>query len=233
MLLEDAFPETAPPAPAPSARTVEYDMEDPEQAAAQLRAAYANRYRNDNLGARLNITGRVQFANVGSARSTGVGGRLGGGSVDVGAAWNHFSLAGTAAAWGGRVYLPAETGAELNAMFGGGPTLGYGRIALLGHGFFDVRLGYHMYYGVVGARRGGTAVVASQGGDTPVVLTQTENVTPHGPRVRVDMGLLSQANRKRFHAFGLSMGYQGLVHSFRGNLPVTHMLTLGIAYWMG
>ncbi len=231
-LLEATEPETVV-APVASPRTVEYDMDDPEQVAARLRQQYANRYRNDSLGARLNITGRLQFANMGGPRSSGVGGRMAGGSVDVGAAWNHVSIAGTASAWGGRFYLPEETGAEMNAMFGGGPTLGYGRVALLGHGFFDVRLGYHMYYGVVSARRDGPTVVASQGGDSAVVFTQTENLLPHGPRVRVDMGLLSQSNRKRFHAFGLSMGYQGLVHSARGDLPVTHMLTLGLAYWMG
>ena len=169
---------------------------------------------------------------MGSNKAEGVGGRMGGASVDVGAAWNRISIAGTASAWGGRFFLPQETGAEMNTMFGGGPTLGYGRTALLGQGFFDLRVGYHMYYGVVNARRGDTAVVASQG-EGSVIFTQTENLSPHGPRVRIDMGLMSQANRKRFHAFGLSVGYQGLVHSFRGELPVTHMLTLGLAYWMG
>lgn len=232
-LLDSDQSETAPVGPAPSPRTVEYDMDDPEQAAAQLRAEYANRFRNDGLGGRLNVTAHLQFANMGSRRSPGVGGRMGGGSVDIGAAWNHISVAGTLAGWGGRFYLPEESGAEMNAMFGGGPTLGYGRLALLGRGFFDVRVGYHFYYGVVGARRDGPTVVASQDPGGGVTLTQTENLLPHGPRVRVDMGLLSHANRRYFHAFGLTMGYQGLVHSFRGDLPVTSMLTLGISYWLG
>ena len=218
--------------PQPASRSVEYDTTDPEQAAAKLRSYYDNYFRGEEMRARLNVVAHLQFANVGSARTPQVGGRMGGASVDVGAAWNHFAVAGTLSGWGGAVYLPEETGAEMNTMFGGGPTLGYGRSALLGKGFFDLRVGYHLYYGVVNARRNGGTLVASQS-DNAVLLAQTENITPHGPRVRADLGLISQARRKRFHAFGLTMGYQGLVHSLRGDLPRTHMLTLGLSYWLG
>jgi hypothetical protein len=52
--------------------------------------------------------------------------------------------------------------------------------------------------------------------------------------VQLNMGLLSLANHRRFiHGLGVSMGYQALVGSFRGQLPFTHMLTVGLSYWMG
>jgi hypothetical protein len=50
----------------------------------------------------------------------------------------------------------------------------------------------------------------------------------------MNMGLLVDNRDRRFiHGFGVSAGYQALVHSFRGDLPFTHMLTLGLSYWMG
>ena len=232
-MLEAEEPE-ATRAPPPKPRTVEYDTTDPEQVAAMVRAEYANLYRGDALGARLNIAARLMFANMGSSAGSGAGGRMGGAAVDVGAAWNRVGVAGTFETWGGRFFLPEETGAEMNAMFGGGPTVNYGRLALLGRGFFDFRVGYNFYYGVVGARRGGPAVVATQDPDAGgVQLVQTENILPHGPRVQVELGLLSQDRGKYFHGFGLTMGYQALVHSLRGDLPFTSMLTLGLGYWMG
>lgn len=231
-MLESDEAEPQPKAPPPTARRVTYDMTDPDQAAAKLKAEFDTRYRPADNPARLNVTGRLQFINMGGSKPNGVGGRMGGASVDIGAAWNRISVAGSVAAYGGRFLLPEETGAEMNAMFGGGPTLGYGRSALLGRGYLDFRIGYDFYYGVVGARRAGPTVVASQA-DGETVLTQTENLSPHGPRVRMDLGLLSLRRGKYFHGFGLSMGYQGLVHTFRGDLPYVSILTLGLAYWMG
>jgi hypothetical protein len=44
---------------------------------------------------------------------------------------------------------------------------------------------------------------------------------------------MGAANRRYNHGFGLSMGYQALLGSFRGDLPMTSMLTIGLSYWMG
>jgi hypothetical protein len=85
----------------------------------------------------------------------------------------------------------------------------------------------------VNQRRDDPTVVAPQG-DPDVRLEQAENLAPHGPRVNLNMGLLSHSNYRRYiHGFGLSMGYQALVGTFRGDLPFTHMLTIGLSYWMG
>jgi hypothetical protein len=96
----------------------------------------------------------------------------------------------------------------------------------------DFRIGYDIYYGAVNQARSGSALLATQGEDGLRVV-QTENLVPHGPRARLDLGLMGAGNRRYFHGFGLSMGYQALVGSFRGDLPPTSMLTLGLSYWMG
>jgi hypothetical protein len=130
------------------------------------------------------------------------------------------------------VFLPDRV-AEMNVLVGGGPTLNLGRLALLGRGYLDFRVGYDFFYGAVNQRRDNPTIVAPQG-DPNLRLEQAENLAPHGPRLQLNMGRLSVSNYRRYiHGFGVSMGYQGLVGSFRGDLPFTHMLTLGLSYWMG
>lgn len=201
----------------------------PEEQLAVMEDAYALRYRPASNPVRLNIAGRVMFANM--SGHDRVNGRMGGASVDVGPSWNHFGVSGTLTGWGGRVLLPPATGGELNALIGGGFTVSLGRLALLSHGFLDLRLGYDVYYGAVNQARSGSGVLAGPDGQVRVV--QTESLLPHGPRARLDIGLVGAGNRTYFHGFGLSMGYQALVGSFRGDLPMTSMLTIGLSYWMG
>jgi hypothetical protein len=224
-----AEPDTTP---APPRRPVVQSDPDDDDEDAALRRAYANRYRPEGNPTKVNVVARGLFTNMGGRGS--VGGRMGGVRADVGPAWNRVAIAGTFTAWGGRVLLPSETGAEMNAMLGIGPTLGLGRIALVGRGFLDLRVGYDFFYGVVNERADRAAVLASQA-DPQVVFVQTENILPHGPRVTLDLGLLSEGRGESpyFHGFGASMGWQGLVHDLRGRLPVTNMLTMGLVYWFG
>jgi hypothetical protein len=222
--------EPEPAAPPPRRPVVVSDPD--EEADAALRRAYADRYRPAGNPTKANVVARGLFTNMGGR--DGVGGRMGGVRADVGPTWNRLAIAGTFTAWGGRVLLPRDTGAEMNALLGFGPTLGLGRIALVGRGFLDLRVGYDFFYGVVNQRADRAAVVQT-GSDPAVVLTQTENILPHGPRVTLDLGLLgeSRGDSPYFHGFGASMGWQGLVHDFRGTLPVTNMLTMGLVYWFG
>lgn len=224
-----AEPEVATPAPRRAAPVAEIDPDDAADAA--LRRAYDERYRPAGNPTKINIVARGLFTNMGGKGD--VGGRMGGVRVDLGPTWNKFALAATVSAWGGQVVLPRETGAEMNALLGAGPTVGLGRLALLGRGFVDLRVGYDFFYGVVNQRATGTAVQTQS--DAGIVLTQTENILPHGPRLTLDLGLLSQgsARTRYFHGVGASMGWQALIGSFRGDLPVTHMLTMGIVYWFG
>lgn len=200
----------------------------PEEQLAAMEDAYALRYRPASNPVRLNIAGRVMFANI--SGQDRVNGRMGGASVDVGPSWNRVGVSGTLTGWGGRVLLPPSTGGELNALIGGGLTLSLGRLALLSHGFLDLRLGYDVYYGAVNQARDGSALLATSDG---LSVAPTESLVPHGPRARLDLGLVGAGNRTYFHGFGLSMGYQALVGSFRGDLPMTSMLTIGLSYWMG
>lgn len=216
---EDAQP-ARPVATAPSGRS-------PEEQLAALDDAYAARYRPPDNPVRLNVAGRLLFANI-SGREH-VNGRMGGAAVDVGPSWNHVGVAGTLTGWAGRVQLPQSTQAQLNALVGGGLTVGLGRLALLSHGYLDLRLGYDVLYGVVNQRSDLAPVVTGDG----TLVVPAQNLVPHGPRARIDLGLVGAGNRRYFHGFGLSMGYQALVGSLRGDLPMTSMLTIGLSYWMG
>lgn len=227
----DAEPTPPPTRPTivsqPSPAASEQEDLTPNEA---ITRAYAPKFRpRDNPG-RLNVAGRLMFANAGGQDAGG--GRFGGAAVDVGQSWNRFGYALTATAYGGRFSLAESGTTEVNALLGVGPTVGLGRMALLGRGFLDLRVGYDFYYGVVNRRDAGT-VVRPQGG-TDIALSPTQNLAPHGPRVRLDLGLVALDDARRYwHGFGVSMGYQALVDSFRGEMPVTHMLTLGLSYWMG
>ncbi|MCA9654325.1 MAG: hypothetical protein H6712_01795 [Myxococcales bacterium] len=214
----------AAPASAPAQRS-------PEERDAAIEEAYANLYRPADNPVRLNVTGRLVFANI-SGRER-VNGRMGGASVDIGPSWNRVGVAATFTGWGGRLQLPRDTGTEMNAMLGGGLTVGMGRLALQSRGFIDLRLGYDVFYGVVNQRSAGPPVVAPQADSQIVTATAAENLLPHGPRARLDLGLLGAGNRRFFHGIGLHLGYQALLGSLKGDLPASSMLTLGFSYWMG
>lgn len=231
---EPAAATPAPTTPTPTTTTAtprpaESDDDDEMSPSEAITAAYAPRFRPAHNPGRFNLAARVMFANAGGKRL--VGGRLGGAAVDLGQSWNHFGYAVTGTVWGGRLELQPDTSKEINALIGVGPTVGLGRLALLGRGYLDIRVGYDFYYAVVN-RRGETILKGNDPGD--VTVTKAKNLVPHGPRLRLDLGLLSlDTSRKFFHGFGLSMGYQALVGSMNGGMPPAHMLTLGLSYWMG
>src|SRR5690606_13170062 len=163
-------------------------------------------------------TARLMFANIGA--NDHVGGRMGGLQADVGQSWNFIGYGLTASLWAGRVVLDDRT-SDLNTLIGVGPTLNLGRRALIGRGYLDLRLGSDFFFGNVRQR--------DDAGDQG-------NVAPHGPRVQLSLGLLSSnalAQRRWFHGFGATLGYQGLVGSFTRDMPYMSMLTVGISYWMG
>ncbi|HET6584880.1 MAG TPA: hypothetical protein VFG69_15585 [Nannocystaceae bacterium] len=234
-MLEAEPAATTPAATTPAATTKvatpqPADDDDELSPSEAITAAYAPHFRPADNPGRFNLAARLLFANAGGKKL--VGGRLGGLAVDLGQSWNHFGYALTGTVWGGRLELQPDTGKEINALIGVGPTVGLGRLAMLGRGYLDLRLGYDVYYGVVNRRSGETIVKGNDPGD--VTLTKAKNLIPHGPRVRLDLGLLSlDTSRKFFHGFGLSMGYQALVGSMNGGMPPAHMLTLGLSYWMG
>lgn len=224
-LLATEASEPASPPP-PTTRRV---VQDPGAYEAALLASYDAEYRPADNPGRLHVGARVLFANAGG--NNDIGGRMGGAQVDVGQAWNRFGYALTGSAWGGRILMNDRV-AEMNGLFGLGPSLTYGRTALQQRGMIDLRIGYDFMYGVVNQRTD-TGIVAPVNGDSGVVLEQTENLMPHGPRAMLQLGLLSPVRRNYHHGFGVVFGYQGLVGSLRGDLPFTHMLVTGLQWWMG
>lgn len=215
--------ETAPP---PRTRTV---VQDPGAYEASVAAAYDAEYRPAHNPGMLHVAGRALFAYAGGDGE--VGGRMGGAQVDIGQAWNRFGYALTASAWGGRIGL-SDRVSEVNALLGVGPTFTLGRAALQQRGLIDLRLGYDVMFGVVNQRADGGTVVAPQN-DSSIAIEAAENLVPHGPRVMLQLGLLSPKPRRYHHGFGVVFGYQGLVGSLRGELPFTHMLVTGLQWWMG
>lgn len=221
----------APVATAPASPSAAATGRSPEERDAAIEQAFANLYRPADNPLRLNVAARVMFANISGQQR--INGRMGGAAVDIGPSWNRVGVAATLTGWGGRVQLPADTGAEMNAMLGGGVSVGLGRLALQSRGFIDLRLGYDVFYGVVNQRSGAPPILQPQSEGQDIVATPAENLLPHGPRVRMDLGLLGAGNRRFFHGLGFSLGYQALVGSFKGDLPMANMLTLGLSYWMG
>jgi hypothetical protein len=223
--------------PEPSATTGPAPVTRPQVSSAEasetaLRRNFSTQWRPASNPGKLNIAVRALFANAGGSHR--IGGRMGGAQVDVGQAWNSVGYGITASAWGGRVFLPRETGAEMNALFGIGPTLSLGRRALVQRGYLDVRVGYDFFYGVVNERRDDPAILQAQAQSSDqVTLVQADNLIPHGPRATIALGLFNPNSRRFVQGGGLAIGYQGLVGSFRGELPFTHMLTLGFSYWLG
>jgi hypothetical protein len=227
---EDATPAAAPPRRAPPPPVLDPNEEHDAQVR-ELRALY----RPASNRARFNLNAHALFLQLGStsrARSKETSGRLGGVSVDLGQSWNFVGYAVSVHAYAGRVTLTPQSGAEINATFGGGPTLTLGRLALVERGVLDVRVGYDVLYGLTQARSG-TTLVASDG--TTSVVADTEARIPHGPRLRIDIGLSSAGNRalRYFHAGGISFGYQALIGSLGGDMPTVNVLTLGLYYWLG
>lgn len=109
------------------------------------------------------------------------------------------------------------------ALLGAGPTITLGRLALVRRGLMDLRLGYDFLWAP-------TRRYAEDG-----TLIETPNLTPHGPRVHINMGLVTRPGKQRrfFRAIGLSVSYQALVGTFTGELPVSHILGFGLFYWLG
>ena len=200
-------------------RSEEESAEAEDQAIA---AMYRSLYRPSTNPGRFNIVARGVYVLAGS-RDNSMQGRLGGLSADIGQSFNKFGYAVTLVAqFGNLLHTTKDRQEQTIALVGGGPTLSLGRLALLQRGFLDVRVGYDFFAGPT-----------RQIVDNAPIADGIR--APHGPRVSLNMGLLTNGARARklFHGFGLTLGYQALVHSLRGDWPVVNMLQFGIVYWGG
>jgi hypothetical protein len=195
-----------------------------EREAAALDRALRQRYRPASNPARALFTARGLYSLAGNLDGA-TSGRLGGLAVDAGVAWNQIGAAMSLTALGGQLQL--ENLRETRALIGGGPTISLGRLAMVRRGFLDLRLGYDFLYAGVRPRESTSEEVEGPIDDSDLV--------PHGPRIRLDMGLLAhpEVPRRVFHGGGFTIGYQLLVGSLRGDLPPTNVLSIGLLYWLG
>ncbi len=201
---------------------VRSEEESAEQEDAAIAAMYRNLFRPPGNPGRLNVVVRGAYMIVGSVDNK-LSGHMGGVTADVGQSFNKIGYALTVAAhFGNLLHTKADSQTQTIALLGGGPTINLGRLALLQRGFLDARVGYDFFAGPTRQIVDGVA-------------TADGIRAPHGPRISLNMGLLSNPARARklFHGFGLTIGYQALVHSLRGEFPVTNVLQVGIVYWGG
>ena len=188
----------------------------------RMRNYYKDIYRPAHNPSRVYFAARAAFALAGTS-DTGGGGRMGMGNIEVGQTWNYIGWAIGPTLMAGSLTF-GEQGIEQfgGILVGGGPSIGLGRLSLLGRGYLDLRLGYNFFY----------APIAS----TRAELSDPPDASPHGPKVQVDVGLLlhdSESRRFR-HGLGANIGYQALVHSFTGDgYPRINAFTIGLGYFFG
>ena len=175
---------------------------------------YRALYRPSSNPARFYFASRLAVAMADSSGDQ-PGSRMGHLSLEAGQSWNTVGYGIKATVIGGE--LPHENARERSGavLLGLGPSIGMGRLALVRNGFLDLRLGYNFFY-------------VPQRGDI-------EALAPHGPSLTVDSGLLvgtKQQSRFR-HGVGITLGWQGLVHSLTSTMPFSHMMRFGLSYFFG
>ncbi len=206
----------------PPARYVPTEEESIEAEDAAAAALYRDLYRPKTNPGRLNINARLVYGILGSADNT-FSGRMGGLTADIGQSFNKFGYALTLVAQFGNLQHTVEgRHTQSVGLFGGGPTLSLGRLGLIQRGMLDVRVGYDFLVAP-------TRLIVDN-----VPIGDGIRV-PHGPRIALNMALLTNPGRQRrlFHAFGFTIGYQALVHDLKGQLPFANVLQFGMVYWGG
>ncbi|MFV8756756.1 hypothetical protein ACNOYE_39940 [Nannocystaceae bacterium ST9] len=189
--------------------------------AERMRGYYASIYRPRANPARVWFAARGAYSLTGNAEAVG-GGRMGFASVEAGQTWNWLGYGLGATLMAGSLTFGEEGVAKsAGVLIGGGPSLGLGRLALLGRGYVDLRVGYNFFYAPVQTTRAGLA--------DPI------DASPHGPKVQLDIGLmLHDSESRRFrHGLAATLGWQMLVHSFTGEYPRLNSFNVGIGYFFG
>ncbi|NVB41967.1 hypothetical protein G6O69_29335 [Pseudenhygromyxa sp. WMMC2535] len=187
----------------------------------RLRNYYKSVYRPDHNPSRLYFSTRAAYA-LASTNETGGGGRMGFINAEIGQTWNNIGYAIGPTLFAGDLTFGEDGVAKYGGMLiGGGPSLGLGRLGLLGRGYLDFRVGYNFFYAPISSTRSD--------------LSDPPDAAPHGPKAQVDVGLLFfDSERRRFrHGFGATIGYQGLFHSLAADYPIVNSFTVGLNYFFG
>ncbi len=187
----------------------------------RLRGYYASVYRPRSNPARAWFAARGAYSLTGSNTSVG-GGRMVFASVEAGQTWNWLGYGVGATLMGGSLtFGEGGVAKSSSVVIGAGPSLGLGRLALLGRGFVDLRVGYNFFYAPVRTNLAG--------------LADPADASPHGPKVQIDIGLLlHDSETRRFrHGLGATLGWQMFVHSFSGEYPRLNSFNVGFGYFFG
>jgi len=195
--------------------------ESGEASAERARRYFRDLYRPADNRLSIGATARGVFTLL-EGDDTKTSGRVGGVVSDLWLRWNYVGVGLSAFVLGGRLSVGDDPATTVGLVTGGGPSVGTGRLALIGRGFLDLNLGYDFAF--MPGRR-----IA-----TPGVAASDVSLAPHGPRVRLDFGLLGGSKRKerRFHGFGASLGFQYFVGDLSGNgFPTAATMSLGFCYY--
>ncbi|GEM_PF-2696222 len=180
---------------------------------------FKNLYRPTENPASFLMRAEGSFAMFGNEQSRG--GRAVGLGIGFGQSWNYFSYSVDASLYAGKIRFTQTKGdpvVQNNILVGGGPTVGLGRLGLAQRSLLEVEAGYSFFYG--------TTAPVSSGAPSP------DAVAPHGPRVRLNAGFaVDNTDRGSQHRMvGLSLGWQGLMHSFGGEYPYTNAFIFGLFF---
>lgn len=204
----------------PERRPPPADLPDSVDDEEKVRRYYQALYRPEDNPGLLRVSVHGLFLAAGGKN---LGGRLGGVQAEVGQSWNRVGYGIGVAAYGGDTLIGSQQYSQSYGMFGGGPTISLGRTGLLQHGYLDVTAGYDFFY--MPATDSRFAVRDGAQGESFFV--------PHGPRVRLDLGLigLGKRQRKLRHGMGISLGWQGLLSSLAGGRhSYGNVLMVGLSY---
>ena len=215
----------ADPVPAPPPRRPPAPAAESVSSQERLARYYQSLYRPEDNPGMARLTAHTHFLQLGAGNNE-LTGRAGGLRIGAGQNWNWIGYSVDASLLGGRILVGEDQYSEINVAFGGGPSLALGRLSLFGRGFVDLALGYDFLYAP--ARDSRFAVEDGVAGESAFA--------PHGPRLNLDLGLLTlDPGRRRYrHGVGISLGYQAFVGSLNGaQMPFTSVLSIGLVYWMG
>ncbi|MEE9386016.1 MAG: hypothetical protein V3V08_21610 [Nannocystaceae bacterium] len=181
------------------------------------RTRHASPFRPAHNPARLYFGTRLTQVMAGANPDDAMSGRAVVLRAEIGQTWNTIGYALGFTVMGSQFGWDRSSGnrERIYSLVGVGPSVGLGRLALLRNSFFDVRVAYDFLYGAVYRD-----------------VTATSTITPHGPRLDIDLGLLAHGaeKRRRRHALGATLGYQRLIGALSGAFTATSMISIGATY---
>ena len=184
-----------------------------------MRRYYAKLYRPADNPIRPIFGSRVGVAVLGSSAAS-LNGRVGTVEFEGGAGWNKFSFGLGGGVWFGTVNV--DSLGETRSLFGatGALSLGLGRLGYTKRAILDPRLAYRATW----------MPLAKGSADAPE--PEVAAMVPHGPEFRLDAAFMVSRSRQPrfFHAVGVVISMQAVVHTVGLDMPVYAVPRIGLVY---